>query len=99
VNKVANHERQPKTEERRQSFLAMAGLIGTFGAGAFAGSKQEKLTLSLGADELNQIDLLVERGLYASREAFLQSARAICCMSTELISCNQQQAGLRRQAS
>lgn len=28
----------------------------------------------MGADELKQVDLLVERGLYASREAFLQSA-------------------------
>jgi Arc/MetJ-type ribon-helix-helix transcriptional regulator len=71
---VANHEQQRKTEERKQSFLAMAGLIGTFGAGAFTGSKREKLTLSMGADELRQVDLLVERGLYASREAFLQSA-------------------------
>lgn len=71
---MASHERQMKTEERRQSFLAMAGLLGKFGAGAFAGGKREKLTLSMGADELKQMDLLVERGLYASREAFLQSA-------------------------
>lgn len=71
---MANHEQQSKTEERKQSFLAMAGLIGTFGAGAFAGSKREKLTLSMGAEELRQVDLLVERGLYASREAFLQTA-------------------------
>src|SRR3954464_15918257 len=52
----------------------MASLIGKFGAGAFAGSKREKLSLSMGADELRQVDLLVERGLYASRGAFLQSA-------------------------
>jgi metal-responsive CopG/Arc/MetJ family transcriptional regulator len=52
----------------------MAGLIGTFGAGAFAGSKREKLTLSMNAEELKQVDLLVEQGLYPSREAFLQSA-------------------------
>ena len=71
---MANHEQQRKTEDRKQSFLAMAGLIGTFGAGAFAGGKREKLTVSMGADELKQIDLLVERGLYANREAFLQSA-------------------------
>lgn len=71
---MANHGRQRETEERKQSFLAMAGLIGKFGAGAFAGSKREKLTLRMGADELRHIDLLVERGLYASREAFLQSA-------------------------
>ena len=71
---MANHEQQRKTQERKQSFLAMAGLIGTFGAGAFSGSKREKLTLSMGKDELRQVDLLVERGLYASREAFLQSA-------------------------
>jgi Arc/MetJ-type ribon-helix-helix transcriptional regulator len=71
---VANQEQQNKREERKQNFMAMAGLIGTFGAGAFAGSKQEKLTLNMGADELRQVDLLVERGLYASREAFLQAA-------------------------
>jgi len=71
---VANHEQQSKREDRKQSFLAMAGLIGTFGAGAFAGSKRQKLTLSMDADELRQVDLLVERGLYASREAFLQTA-------------------------
>lgn len=28
----------------------------------------------MGADELKQVDLLVEQGLYADREAFLQSA-------------------------
>ena len=71
---MANHEQQSKTEERKERFLAMAGLIGKFGAGAFAGSKREKITLSIGADELRQVDLLVEQGLYASREAFLQSA-------------------------
>lgn len=71
---MANHEQQGKREERKQSFLAMAGLIGTFGAGAFAGSKREKLTLSVNGDELKQVDLLVEQGLYPSREAFLQSA-------------------------
>jgi Arc/MetJ-type ribon-helix-helix transcriptional regulator len=71
---VANHEQKSKREGRKQSFLAMAGLIGTFGAGTFAGSKREKLTLNMGTDEFRQVDLLVERGLYASREAFLQSA-------------------------
>jgi Arc/MetJ-type ribon-helix-helix transcriptional regulator len=71
---VAHHEQQSKREDRKQNFLAMAGLIGTFGTGAFAGSKRRKLTLSMGADELRQVDVLVERGLYASREAFLQSA-------------------------
>jgi Arc/MetJ-type ribon-helix-helix transcriptional regulator len=71
---VANHEQQSKREERKQNFMAMAGLIGTFGAGAFAGSKRQKLTVSMAADELREIDLLVERGLYVSREAFLQSA-------------------------
>ncbi len=71
---MANHEQQSKREDQKQSFLAMAGLIGKFGAGAFAGSKREKLTLSMDADELKQVDLLVEQGLYPSREAFLQSA-------------------------
>jgi Arc/MetJ-type ribon-helix-helix transcriptional regulator len=71
---MANHEQQRNTEERKERFLQMAGLIGTFGAGAFSGSKREKLTLSMDADELRQVDLMVEQGLYASREAFLQSA-------------------------
>ena len=71
---MANYEQQSKKEDRKQNFLAMASLIGTFGAGAFAGSKRQKLTLNMGADELRQVDLLVERGLYPSREAFLQTA-------------------------
>ena len=32
---MANHEQQSKREDRKQNFLAMAGLIGKFGAGAF----------------------------------------------------------------
>ena len=71
---MQDHEQQRKREERKQSFMAMAGLIGTFGAGAFAGSKREKFTLNMNAEELKQVDILVEQGLYPSREAFLQSA-------------------------
>jgi hypothetical protein len=71
---VANHEQQSKGEAQKQRFLAMAGLIGRFGAGAFSGSKREKLTLSMDADQLKQVDLLVEQGLYPGREAFLQVA-------------------------
>ena len=71
---MANHEQQRKTDDRKQSFLAMAGLIGAFGAGAFAGAKRQKFELTMNPDELKQLDLLVEQGLYASREAFLQSA-------------------------
>jgi Arc/MetJ-type ribon-helix-helix transcriptional regulator len=71
---MTNHERQRKTEKSKERFLQMAGLIGTFGAGAFSGSKHEKHTLSMGADELRQVDFLVEQGLYANRDAFLQSA-------------------------
>ncbi|MGH9637049.1 MAG: hypothetical protein ACRD72_19640, partial [Candidatus Angelobacter sp.] len=71
---MTNHGQQSEREDRKQSFLAMAGLIGAFGAGAFAGSKREKFELTMSADELKQIDLLVEQGLYASREAFLESA-------------------------
>lgn len=71
---MANHEHQTKAEDQKQRFLAMAGLIGKFGAGAFAGSKREKLTLSMDADQLKQVDLLVEQGLYPSREAFVLSA-------------------------
>ena|ERR1700704_475634 len=67
-------EQQHKKENRKERFLMMAGLIGTFGAGAFAGSKRESLDLMMEADELKQVDLLVEKGLYPSREAFLQSA-------------------------
>jgi len=71
---MANHEKPSKRESRKQSFIAMAGLIGAFGAGAFAGAKREKFELTMGANELKQVDLLVEQGLYASRQAFLQSA-------------------------
>lgn len=71
---MANHEQQSKREDRKQSFMAMAGLIGAFGAGAFAGAKREQLELNMNANELKQVDLLVEQGLYPSREAFLQSA-------------------------
>ena len=71
---MSNNEQQHERESRKRQFTRMAGLIGTFGAGAFTGSKREKLTLSMPADQLKQVDLLVERGLYPSREAFLQSA-------------------------
>lgn len=71
---MSNNEQQRERESRKQQFTMMAGLIGTFGAGAFGGSKRDKVTLSMSADELRQIDLLVERGLYASRETFLQTA-------------------------
>jgi hypothetical protein len=71
---MANQERQRKTEARKEQFKAMAGIIGTFGAGAFSGPKREKLTLSMGTDELRQVDFLVEQGLYTSREVFLQTA-------------------------
>ena len=71
---MPNNEQKREKEGRKQQFTMMAGLIGTFGAGAFAGAKREKLTLSMAADELRQIDAFVEQGLYPSREAFLQSA-------------------------
>ena len=71
---MPNNEQKREREGRKQQFTMMAGLIGTFGAGAFSGAKREKLTLSMAADELRQIDALVEQGLYPSREAFLQSA-------------------------
>jgi Arc/MetJ-type ribon-helix-helix transcriptional regulator len=71
---MANDGQRQKTESRKEQFRAMAGLIGKFGAGAFAGPKSEKLTLSMNAAELEQVDALVEQGLYMSREDFLQSA-------------------------
>ena len=71
---MANHEEQSKREDRKQSFVAMADLIGARGAGAFAGAKREKLELAMNANELKQVDLLVEQGLYPNRDAFLQSA-------------------------
>jgi Arc/MetJ-type ribon-helix-helix transcriptional regulator len=71
---MPNHEQQRERENRKEQFKAMAGLIGAFGAGAFGGSKRAKLTLSMAADQLKQVDMLVEQGLYPSREAFLQSA-------------------------
>jgi len=71
---MADHEQQRRKADRKEQFMAMAGLIGAFGAGAFARTKREKFELTMNADELMQVDILVERGLYASREAFLQSA-------------------------
>ena len=71
---MANHEQQREREGRKERFLHMAGLIGAFGAGAFSGAKREELTLSMDAEALQQADLLVEQGMYESREAFLQSA-------------------------
>src|SRR4051794_5034400 len=71
---MSNREQQGKTSERKERFLAMAGLIGTFGAGAFSSSKSQKLEFTMDVEELHQVDLMVEQGLYPSREAFLQSA-------------------------
>jgi Arc/MetJ-type ribon-helix-helix transcriptional regulator len=71
---MANYERQRRKENRKKQFLAMAGLIGAFGAGAFTSLKQTKIEATMGAEELHQVNLLVEQGLYASREAFLRSA-------------------------
>ncbi len=70
---MPNNDQREK-EGRKQQFTTMAGLIGTFGAGAFSGPKREKFSLSMTADQLTQINNLVEQGLYPSREAFLQSA-------------------------
>lgn len=71
---MENREQQDKRAERKERFIAMAGLIGKFGAGAFHSSKPQKLDVTMDAQEIHQVDLLVEQGLYASREAFLQSA-------------------------
>ena len=69
-----NHERKDKAESRKERFTMMAGLIGTFGAGAFAGSKPRELSLTMNTAEVAQVDLLIEQGLYPSREEFLQTA-------------------------
>ena len=71
---MEKREQQDKRAERKERFIAMAGLIGRFGAGAFTSSKPQKLDVTMDAQEIHQVDLLVEQGLYASREAFLQSA-------------------------
>ena len=71
---MENREQQDKRAERKERFLAMAGLIGAFGAGAFTGPKAQKIDLTMDAEEVRQVDLLVEQGFYESREAFLQSA-------------------------
>jgi Arc/MetJ-type ribon-helix-helix transcriptional regulator len=71
---MTGSERKHNTEMLKGSFIAMAGLIGTFGAGAFTGAKTEKLTVTMSAAELQQLDLLIEQGLYASRENFLKTA-------------------------
>ncbi|MBZ5508695.1 MAG: CopG family transcriptional regulator [Acidobacteriia bacterium] len=71
---MTSSERKHNTEMLKERFIATAGLIGTFGAGAFTGPKTEKLALTMSAAELQQVDLLVEHGLYASRESFLETA-------------------------
>jgi hypothetical protein len=68
------NNKQHKAENRKDHFLMMAGLIGKFGAGTFGGPKPEKLALTMDAAELSQIDILVEQGLYPSREDFMQRA-------------------------
>jgi Arc/MetJ-type ribon-helix-helix transcriptional regulator len=67
-------EPQSQVEKRKEKFMAMAGLIGTFGAGAFAGTKDKKLDVTLNEAEVIQVDLLIAQGLYPSREEFLQTA-------------------------
>jgi hypothetical protein len=71
---VSNQEQQGKTAQRKERFLAMAGLIGTFGAGAFSSSKPQQVDITMDAEELHQMDSMVKQGLYASREHFLQIA-------------------------
>jgi Arc/MetJ-type ribon-helix-helix transcriptional regulator len=71
---MAKHEQQGKAAERKEHFLAMANLIGRFGAGAFANSKPQQLNVTMDAEEIHQVDLMVEQGLYASRKDFLQLA-------------------------
>jgi hypothetical protein len=71
---METNEPQSQVEKRKEKFMAMAGLIGTFGAGAFAGAKDKKLEVTLNKAEVIQVDLLVAQGLYPSRENFLQTA-------------------------
>lgn len=71
---MTSSERKHNTERIKERFIATAGLIGAFGAGAFSSIKTEKLTLQMNADELQQLDLLIGEGLYASRESFLEIA-------------------------
>lgn len=65
---------QSKTENRKERFMEIAGLIGRFGAGAFAGLTREELGLNMAAAEVMRVDALVEQGLYTGREDFLQTA-------------------------
>jgi hypothetical protein len=71
---MTSSERKHNTERIKERFIATAGLIGAFGAGAFSSTKTEKLALRMSAAELQQMDLLIEQGLYASRESFLEIA-------------------------
>ena len=71
---MMSRKHNDETERRKERLTKMAGLIGSFGAGAFAGSKREKIVLNLDADETRQMDLLIEQGLYPSRESFLETA-------------------------
>lgn len=58
----------------KERFMAMAGMVGTFGAGSFSGVKSQKVVFSLSGPEAMQMDQLIEQGLYSSREDFLQAA-------------------------
>jgi Arc/MetJ-type ribon-helix-helix transcriptional regulator len=69
-----NNERKQEVERRKDRFMMMAGLIGSFGAGAFAGSKRQQIALTMDPREVAEMDLLIEQGLYSSREDFLQTA-------------------------
>jgi hypothetical protein len=69
-----NNERKQEVERRKDRFMMMAGLIGSFGAGVFAGSKRQQIALTMDTCEVAEMDLLIEQGLYSSREDFLQTA-------------------------
>jgi hypothetical protein len=71
---MMNSERNHKIEKRKERFTMLAGLVGSFGAGAFGGSKQETFALTMDAADVTQIDLLIAQGLYSSREDFVQTA-------------------------
>lgn len=65
---------QTRNRKTQRAFYDDGGTDWEFGAGAFGGAKQEKLSLTMDAAEAMQIDLLIAQGLYSSREEFLQAA-------------------------
>ena len=65
--------RQSQTEQKKQRFTMIAGLVGAF-AGKASVADHEDLSVRLPAAEMAQVNLLIEQGFYSNRTEFLQAA-------------------------